>query len=113
MNYRKPFLFDCFSPDCGTALIVAVAEAMAEGLSDDQMNVLGSFLTAVADMILYKAAQIERNQIICPKPPGSKEDSEEDEFLTDETKNAEASTAEEENKQEENPSKIETYSEGC
>ncbi len=68
MDYpRKCFLFDCFSPDCGAALITAVAEAMSEGLNADQMNVLGTFLTAVADTISYMAAQRQRNEQVCPK----------------------------------------------
>jgi hypothetical protein len=86
MRYpKKPFLFDCFSPDCGAALITAVAEALSAGLDADQMNVLGNFLTTVADMISYMASQKEFNESTCPKGPVKEDDSgDEDEFLPDE-----------------------------
>jgi hypothetical protein len=68
MKYpTRPFLFDCFSPDCGAALITAVAEAMAEGLDADQIGVLGNFVSAVGDTLAYISAQIQRNEQTCPK----------------------------------------------
>lgn len=86
MKYpRKPFLFDCFSPDCGAALVPAVAEALSAGLGADQMNVLGTFLTAVADTISYMASQKEFNESTCPKAPTEERRSgSEEEFLPDE-----------------------------
>lgn len=77
MKYPKcPMLFDCFDPDCGAALIIAVAEAMSAGLNDDQMNVLGTFLSAVADTISYMAAQISYNKEICAPKEESEGDDE-------------------------------------
>ena len=62
---KKPMIFDCFDPDCGAALIIAIAEAMSAGLDTDQMNVLGSFLNAVADTISYISVQTSYNKEIC------------------------------------------------
>lgn len=84
MKYTKsPMLFDCFDPDCGAALIIAVAEALSAGLSTDQMNVLGTFLAAVADTISYMAAQISYNKDTCSNKGSKNEETKDDSNGTD------------------------------
>jgi|GEM_PF-6216939 len=45
----------------GTILAALLANVMAEGLSADQQNILGNFISAVGSLISYKASRDELN----------------------------------------------------
>lgn len=57
-------VFDCLSPNCGTALVAAISDILADGLDVIQIVVLATFISSVGDNLAYIAAQRDLNALL-------------------------------------------------
>lgn len=57
-NESYTFL-DCLSPKCGTVLAAVIADILADGLTSNQIAVLGGFITIIGDSLEYISAHME------------------------------------------------------
>ena len=57
-NASHTFL-DCLSPKCGTVLAAVIADILANGLTSNQIAVLGGFITIIGDSLGYISAHME------------------------------------------------------
>lgn len=62
-NMKHSFV-DSLSPQCGTLLATAIAEMLAEGLDNRQINVLSNFIGIIGQDLSYIASQQALNETI-------------------------------------------------
>ena len=54
---KRRFLLDTLPSASGTLLAAYMANAMTQGMTPDQQNILGNFVSAVGSLISYKASK--------------------------------------------------------